>query len=233
MWHQLNEALSLSVNRIITGVANFLPGLLALFFAVLLAFPVAWMLSRGTRKFLQTISFDERLDMWGFSAVADLSPKRSPTLLASRLVHWTILLLGLLVGLTALDANLTSGLAVRALTYLPNIVVAAIVLMVGSVVARFLAQGVLISAVNMQIGAARLLSLGVKWLILVVSAAMAMEHLGVGGSILHLAFAILYGGIVLGLALAVGLGSKDVVSRSWERQIERSAEEQETPIGHL
>lgn len=232
MWEQLNEALTISTNRVISGVANFLPGVLALLLAVLLTFPLAILFSRLVRKFLGSIRFDERLEQWGFSAVTMVSPSRSPTMLVSRLIYWTILVLGLLIGLTALDANLTSRLAMRAFEYLPNLVVAVIVMAAGSVIARFLARGVLISAVNMQLGPARLMSLGVKWLILVLSAAMAMEHLGIGGSILHLAFAILFGGIVLGMALAVGLGSKDVVSRSWERHDERTGVEEST-LHHL
>jgi hypothetical protein len=104
--------------------------------------------------------------------------------------------------------------------------------MVGTVVARFLARGVLIGAVNMQMEHAQLISVGVKWLILVLAAAMALEHLGIGGTIVQLAFAILFGGIVLALALAVGLGSKDVVRRSWERR-EQETRETEQPFHHL
>ena len=98
--------------------------------------------------------------------------------------------------------------------------------------ARFLARNVLIGAVNMQIQSARLLSLGVKWLVLVLAAAMALEHLGIGGGIVRLGFGILFGGIVLAMALAVGLGSKEMVSRSWERQATKT-EEQEEPLHHI
>jgi hypothetical protein len=152
--------------------------------------------------------------------------------LSGRVVFWTIVLLGLLVGLTAVDANLTQGLATRSLAYLPNVFVAIIVLMVGTFAARFVARGVLIGAVNMQMEHAQLISVGVKWLILVLSAAMALEHLGIGGAIVQLAFAISFGGIVLALALAVGLGSKDVVRRSWERR-EQETREMEQPFHHL
>jgi hypothetical protein len=48
-----------------------------------------------------------------------------------------------------------------------------------------------------------------------------------------MAFAIVFGGIVLALALAVGLGSKDVVSRTWERQVESRPSEPESPMQHL
>ena len=87
--------------------------------------------------------------------------------------------------------------------------------------ARYLARSALISAVNMQVRSARLIGLGVKWMVLLLSAAMALNQLSIGGQILTLAFGILFGGIVLALALAVGLGSKDVVSRTWEQQSSR------------
>ena len=107
------------------------------------------------------------------------------------------------------------------LPYLTHLIGAVLILFVGTVVARFLARSVLISATNAQLQYARILSVGVKWLVLVLAAAMALDHLRVGGSIVSLAFGILFGGIVLTLSLAVGLGSRDLVSRSIERTMER------------
>ena len=60
-----------------------------------------------------------------------------------------------------------------------------------------------------------------KWLVLVLTAAMVLDHLEIGREIVGLAFGILFGGIVLTLALAVGLGSRDIVSRSLESHVER------------
>ena len=112
-------------------------------------------------------------------------------------------------------------------------IAAIVLLLVGNVVARFLARSVLIGAVNMNLQYARLLSMGVKWLVMVLAVAMALEHLAIGGHIVSLAFTILFGGIVLALSLAVGLGSKDLVSRSLEREASRSTEEAEDPFRHL
>ena len=102
-----------------------------------------------------------------------------------------------------------------------------VVMLVGVLLARFLARSVLISAVNMHLQSARLLSVGVKWLVMVLAGAMALGHLGIGGQIVQVSFGILFGGIVLALALAVGLGSKEMVSRSWERQSDREREVEE------
>jgi hypothetical protein len=108
------------------------------------------------------------------------------------------------------------------LPYLTHVVGAAILLIAGTLIARFLARSVLIGAVNEQLQYARFLSLGIKWLVLVLTAAMVLEHLQIGGNIVGLAFGILFGGIVLTLALAVGLGSRDLVSRSLESHVEHS-----------
>jgi hypothetical protein len=54
------------------------------------------------------------------------------------------------------------------------------------------------------------------------------------GGIIRLAFGILFGGIVLALALAVGLGSKELVSRSLEREAGKtSSQTMQEPVGHL
>ena len=84
---------------------------------------------------------------------------------------------------------------------------------VGVAGSRALERSVLIGAVNMGLHSARLLGLGARWLLLILATAMALEHLGVGGTILTVAFAILFGGIVLSLSLAVGLGARDLVAR--------------------
>src|SRR5260370_13652722 len=128
------------------------------------------------------------------------------------------MLIGLLVGISAFDATLTSELVLLLFGYLPNVVAAIFVLAAGNIIARFLARSVLIGAVNMNLQYARLLSAGVKWLVVVLTVAMALEHLGIGGGIIRLAFGILFGGIVLAPALAVGLGSQELVSPSLDRE---------------
>jgi hypothetical protein len=233
MWSQVDDALRQSVQRVITNLAGFLPGvvamLLAILLAVLLGVVVGWVVS----GLLRWVRFDQRLERLGASALAEWSPGGSPALLVARLGFWLIVLLGALVGLAALDATLMPAMVERLIAYLPNVFVAVLLVLMGTVLARFLSRGVVISAVNLQLQSARLIGQGVKWLVALLTAAMALDQLGIGGSILKLAFGILFGGIVLAMALAVGLGSKDVVSRSWERQAEKRPEETSPPVHHL
>jgi hypothetical protein len=200
--------------------------------ALCLSAIVAWTLGLVLRRSLRGLDVDAKLERWGWSGLADLSPGKSPARLVVRVTRFGVMFLGALVGLTALDASLTSQLVIPVLAYVPSLLAALIVVAVGAAVSRFLGRGVLIAAVNANLPYARLLGVGVRWLVAVLAAAMALKHLGVGGSLVDLAFGILFGGIVLALALAVGLGSRDLVSQTLERQKEQAARDSADSLSH-
>jgi hypothetical protein len=219
---QFNRALNLASAQIVESVANLLPGVLVFLVMVLGALVAAVVLRHALRRALNGLDFDRRAASLGMS-LSEWTPSRSASVFVASVAYWSVLTLGLLLGLTALDAALPSQFALSVLEYLPHVVAALAILVVGGIVARFLARTVLIGAVNMGLQYARLASLTVKWLVLIVAAAMALDHIGIGRTVLLLAFGILFGGIVLALALAVGLGAKDVVGRALDRQLRETA----------
>jgi Conserved TM helix len=234
MWSQIKQQLAESTARFLTRFASLLPGLAALIVALLISMVVGWILAAVVRRLLSSMQFDTRLARWGFPSVAEWSPMKSPTLLVSRAIAALVILTGFLIGIAAVDADWTTQLARSVVAYIPNMLGAALVLLVGSVIARFLARSVLIGAVNLNLHYARLLSLGVKWMVVVLAVAMALEHLRIAPGIVKLAFGILFGGIVITLALAVGLGSKDLVTKSLERDAQKtSGENLEEPFRHI
>jgi hypothetical protein len=218
MWAQVDRILRKAATQIVDHIANFLPGVLVALLLILTTFVVALFTRVLLVRALRGLDLDRRAEQWGLAATMAWPPSTSLSQTIARVVYWTILVLGLLVSLTALNATIPSQLAFSVFQYLPNLLAALMILVVGAVVARFLARSALIGAVNMQIQSARLLSLAVRWLVLLVAVAMALDHLGIGRSVLLLAFSILFGGIVLAAALAVGLGARDVVGRTLERQ---------------
>jgi uncharacterized membrane protein len=216
----MSEALRQSLYRVLTLLIAVLPGLLAFFVALIFFTAVGMGVSALLRRGLALVRFDERL----LRHRTDWKPSSPPAELVARGSFWICVLLGLLIGVSAFDASYASATtrSFAVLPYLTHFVGALLVLLFGTLIARFLARSVLISAVNAQLQYARFLSLGVKWLVLVLTAAMVLDHLEIGGNIVELAFGIVFGGIVLTLALAVGLGSRDLVSRSLESQLERT-----------
>lgn len=223
MWQHMSSALQQSMYRVLSLLISILPGLFALILAVALLAGLGMLLSLGVRKALTAAKFDERLARNEANGIADWSPLHSPTALAGRIVFWGCVILGLIIGVSAFDASYasTTALSISLLPYLTRSVGAILLLFAGNLIARFLARTVLIGAVNNQLQYARFLSMGVKWLVLVLTAAMVLDHLQIGGTVVELAFGILFGGIVLTLALAIGLGSRELVTRSLERSGER------------
>jgi hypothetical protein len=234
MWDQVKEALSQSTTGFVTRLASLLPGLIALIVALLISLLVAWIVGIILRRLLVSTRFDERLAHWGLSSTAEWSPRRSPALLVSGVVSVVIIVAGLLIGIAAFDSEMTSSLVRSIFAYVPNMVGAILVLLVGTVVSRYVARSVLIGAVNLNLAYARLLSVGTKWLVMVLTIAMALVHLKIAVGIVELAFGILFGGIVLSLALAVGLGSKELVTKSLERDANKpQGEPVNEPLRHL
>ena len=234
MWDQAKQALDQSMAQVLTKLARLLPGTVALLVALGISIVVAWILANIVRRLLVGMQFDERLVRWGFPSVAEGSPVKSPTVLVSGTIACLVIIAGLLIGIAAFDAEWTSRFVDSIVAYVPNVLGALLVLLVGTIIARFLGRSVLISAVNMNFEYGRLLSVGVKWLVIVLAVAMALEHLRIGPGIVELAFGILFGGIVLALALAVGLGSKELVTKSLEREKKKaSSEAVEDPLLHV
>jgi hypothetical protein len=216
MGQQIAQSLQDSIGRVVTRVVMLLPGIVAFVLVLLVFLGVAAGLAALTQRILAALKFDARFEQNENLAEWTHSPSR----LIARIVFWGILLIGVLVGISAFEAGSSDvGVSAYVFSYVPRVVGALVLLFVGTLIARVLGRSVLISGVNMNFQYARLLGAGVKWLVLVLTAAMVLDHLAIGGRIVDLAFGILFGGIVFALSLAVGLGSRDLVTRSLEREI--------------
>ena len=224
IWHHMSDALHQSLYRVLSLLIAILPGILAFFVALTIFTLIGMAISALLRRGLAWVKFDDYIAR--SRGKAEWTPATSPSALIARGSFWICVLLGLIIGVSAFDASYATAatLPISLLPYLTHSVGAIFLLIAGNLIARFLARSVLIGAVNAQLQYARFLSLGVKWLVLVLTAAMVLDHLEVGGIVAELAFGILFGGIVLTLSLAIGLGSRDLVSRSLESHVERTNE---------
>ena len=231
MWQQVEVALSQSAHRVLVKLASFLPALVALLLAIIILTAIGAGIAALLRRILTAAKFDERLAHNSVTTISDWSPSHSPTTLIARIAFWACVLTGFFIGISAFDAAYPgeSQISIFVIPYLTHSIGAILLLIFGTVIARFLERSVLIGAVNAKLQYARFLSLGIKWLVLVLTAAMVLDHLQIGGAIVELAFGILFGGIVLTLALAVGLGSRDIVSRSLERSADLRTSLDPTP----
>jgi hypothetical protein len=214
---------------------EFLPNLLLSLLVVVAGFALALLLREVISRGLRALKFDRLATRMGVSeAVERVGGFRSPSYVAGQLVFWIVAVFALLGGLYELDTAYTRGLVDRFFGYLPNLIVAAFILLLGTIISRFLARGVLLAAVNAGMRGARLAAGLVRFLVLVLAAVAALEHLGIGRATVLLAFGIVFGGVVLALAIAFGLGGRDLARDVLEGQLRKPKEETDTEgIRHL
>jgi hypothetical protein len=236
MWERVGEVFDEAFARLGAVLASDLPGFVAMLVVILAAIVAAFVVRAALRFALARVGFDRRAREWGMTAGGGLEPHHEPSWLVARGAFWIVVTGGIALALAVLGASTTSLVGLSLLGFLPRLVVGALVLLAGIGAARFLERGVLISAVNQGIRQARLLAWGVKWVVLVLGAAMALQHVGIGGLLPTIAFTIVVGGIVLTVALAVGLGARDAVSRVLDRRPGEDGERdraEEERIHHL
>ena len=210
------------------------PRLLAVLTLILLGWAVAAVARRITVRLLSAASLDVRCARWGLGGVFGRGGHRmSPTALLGRLAYWAIFLVGLLMAVEALEMPGTRGAVGVLLAFIPHVIVAMLVVVGGWMLAQFLAQGVLITAVNAQVSGASLLAAVVRWLVLIVAAAVALTELGVAREMVLLVFGIAFGGAVLALSLAFGLGARELARQALESYLGRARDDRGEPVSHV
>jgi len=103
---------------------------------------------------------------------------------------------------------------------LPQVFVAFVVLFVGMLAANFFSRAALLSAVNAGFPSPKMLSETIRIVIGFLAVAMALEQVGLGRQTVEIAFAILFGALMLGLAIAFGLGGRRLAQRFLERHLQ-------------
>lgn len=224
-----------SVREVAQRLSLVAPRVLAALTLVLVGWAAAALGRRLVARVLRAADFDGRCARWGFTTV--LGPKRmrwSPSEMAGRLVFWMLFGLGILTGIEALEMPATAGLVAGAIRLLPSVVVAALVILLGWLLSHFLAQAALIRVVNAQVAGAPVIAAAVRWLVLIFAGGVALTQLGIAREMVLLVFGIAFGGTVLALALAFGLGGRDLareVLEGWLRK--RQDDEDEDRISHV
>jgi hypothetical protein len=127
---------------------------------------------------------------------------------------WLVMTVFVLLAVAALDVRVAVDFVSRAFAWLPHLLVALVVLIAGGLVAGFVRRSVLIAAVNAGLASARLAGAGAYAAVLVLFGAIALEQIGLGIRVVLVAFAILFGGVVLALALAFGLAGRELAGEA-------------------
>lgn len=213
----------------------FLPNLLALLVILAIGILFARIMRALLLKFLTTVGFDSWSDRMGFTTLlrkGDLWVK--PSVVLAGLVFWLLIIVTLMVGLSALDVEAIDNMVAQFFGYMPRMFSATVILLLGYVVASFISRAVLITAANGGHHYAKLFAEAVRALLMLMILAMVMEQLQIATNIVLAAFSILFGGIVVALAIAFGVGGIGTARRIIEREFaDESPKETPDEIEHL
>ena len=216
-------------------VLQFLPNFLASLLILIIGIILGRILNKIFLRIFRAIGLDKFSEK---SGVIDLirkgGIKDSVSVLLSKVVRWITITIFAIIALRALEMPFVESLFEKFLLYLPNVFVAAIILLFGYLLGNFFGRAALIASVNAGIKIAGIIGRFVKFTVFLLAATMALEQLGIGKETIVIAFAIIFGGVVLALAIALGLGGRDTAKEYIEKKLKgEEEEEKKDEISHL
>ncbi len=209
------------VQAFFTQLMGFLPNVLG----ALLILLVGWAVAKGIEgvlvKLLKTVKLDKLADKIQISEILNKGGiKRKLSEVIGIIVYWLVMLVVLIATLNALQLTVAAQLLEHVVAFLPNVVAAIFILVVGIVTGAFLSTTVRTAASNAGVDSSRLLGQAVQTTVIVFAIVAALKQLQI--QLVGEAFLIVLGAVCFGLALAFGLGGKDLAGRwcdSWANEI--------------
>jgi hypothetical protein len=209
-------------------IIEFLPNLLSALIIFILGLILAWVIKVIIVRISKVMRLDRLFSKIGLTGPLEkIGLKEAPAKMVGRMFYWLIVILFAAIALYALKVPAIEDFLGKFLLYLPNLFIAAVLLIIGYMLGNFLARATLIASVNAGIKFSGLLSKGVKTLIILFAFVMALEQLGIGRGTVVAGFIILFGGLVLALSLAFGLGGKDIAREYLEKKFKKEAEKKD------
>jgi hypothetical protein len=214
------QGLEQTFSRLGHMLVEFLPRVLVMLIVVCVGLLIALIFKYIVRTFLRLTKLDRVSERGGASDVLRIAHLPSMSELLSRSVFWITWFAFLLVGLSELGiAGLQEQIA-RLFRFLPEVLVAILILFLGVTIANFLSRAALLAAVNAGHAAtARILSWSLRLIIWSLAITMTLEELGLARQTVIAAFSIVFGATMLGLAIAFGLGGKDLARGVLEKYL--------------
>jgi hypothetical protein len=218
MWRDFIAELGRTMDEILRSVARFLPRFLEMLAIVVAGLVIALVLKYLLRSLLRITRIDKLSEHTGAANLLRGAALPSLSELVSRFVFWLawfgFILLGISVlGVVGIEQHVTSFFG-----FLPRLFVALFILFFGLLAASFFSRAALLSGVNAQLPSPRLISWAVRTMIILFVVSMAFEEIGVGSRTVIVAFTLTFGSLMLGLALAFGLGGKELARKYLEKR---------------
>lgn len=190
-----------------------LPGILAGLVLLLVGMVVARVIRTGVQRGLKYANLDQMTDKVKLNELfGRLGFGRSPSFILSFVAYWFIILVFTVSAANAVKLTVVAAVLQRFLMFLPQLLAAVLVMAAGMLIGRFLGEIVQNAATANRIQGAVGLSKVVKFVVVAFSAVMALEQIGIDTTIMTSSVQIILATLGLALAIAFGLGGRDVAA---------------------
>jgi hypothetical protein len=199
---------------IIAEVGHLLVNVLVVVLILLAGWIISRVIKVAVTRGLRGVKLDTLSDKVGMDGLlAKGGIKYSLSELMGVLFYWLSMLVTLMLAINAVGLTVAVDLLNRVILYIPNVIAAVFIFVVGIFMSNLLKNMVSAAANNAGLSEGRLLSRIVEVIVMIFVIAVAMEHLNIGARIVELTVGIILASLGLGLAIAIGLGCKDIMGR--------------------
>lgn len=213
MQYQIDIFLS-SLNEFWLELVHFVPKLLAAMVILFFGWLVAKAVRLGVKRILELTHFDTFAQKSGIEAfMRSANYKVTLSGIISQVVYWLVILLFVITGANSMGLNEVAALLKELASYLPHIIVAILVVIFGTLFARFINRLVFAWLHSIKFEQALIISTSAEYCIQILAIFIALEQLGIGMQLIHALFVIVFGAVFLALAIAFGLGGREWAAR--------------------
>lgn len=207
---------------VLTQISRFLVNALLVIIILIIGWVIAKFIRTVVTRVLRAVKLDElsdRIELDSILAKGGITYSLSE--LVGVICYWLGLLVTFVVAINAVGLTIAADLLNRIILYVPNIIAAIFILILGMFIATLLSNIVQTAASNAGLSQTKLLGKIAEVAVIIFAIAITLEQLGIGAEIIKLTTSILLGSLGLGLALAFGLGCKDIAAKFTSELIDK------------
>lgn len=218
-----SAALMSSLTTALGLLFSAIPKVLGFAVILLLGWLIASLVEKGVAALLRTIRFNDLSERSGLAEfVRKMGADTDSSGMIGAVAKWFIRLIALVVAFDALGLPAVSDVLRQLLLWLPNVVVALVVLVVGGLAARALRNLVRGAATEGGLANPKFLAQVAHTLVWAFAIVVAVNQIGIATDLVNTLFMAVVGAVALALALAFGLGGRDTASRIVHRWYSQS-----------
>ena len=199
---------------VLSQISQFLVNVLLVVIILIIGWIIAKIIKTLVTKLLRAIKLDQlsdRIDLDNILAKGGISYSLSE--LIGVICYWLALLITFVIAINAIGLTVAADILNRIVLYVPNIIAAVFILILGMFVATLLSSIVKTAANNAGVSQAKLLGKVVEVVVIIFAVAISLEQLGIAAKIIELTISIILASLGLSVALAFGLGCRDLAAK--------------------